>query len=170
MKMTEFFLALLDREAAASRRVLERVPEGNDDWKPHEKSMPLGYLATLVATMPGWIEMIINQDELDFAPPDGAQQRRPSLRTQQEWLAGLDSSLSKARAALENTTDEHLLTTWRLLAGGRKVSQDPRHIVISDAVFCHMAHHRGQLTVYQRLLNAPVAAIYGPSADEGLKF
>lgn len=169
MKMTEFFLALLDREVSASRQVLERVPEGHDDWKPHEKSMPFGYLASLVATMPGWIEMIVNQDELDLAPPGGSQQKRPSLHTRQELLAGLDSSVAKGRAALENTTDEHLLTTWRLLTGGRKVSEDPRHIVISDAVFCHMAHHRGQLTVYQRLLNAPVAAIYGPSADEGLK-
>lgn len=170
MKMTEFFLALLDREVSASRQVLERVPEGHYDWKPHEKSMPFGYLASLVATMPGWIELIVNQDELDFAPPGGSQQKKPSLPTRHELLAGLDSSVSKGRAALENTTDEHLLTTWRLLAGGRKVSEDPRHIVISDAVFCHMAHHRGQLTVYQRLLNAPVAPIYGPSADEGLRF
>jgi uncharacterized damage-inducible protein DinB len=169
MKMTELFLGVLDREATASRSVLERVPEGHDDWKPHEKSMPLGYLATLVANMPGWIELIVNQDELDFAPKGGSPPR-PTFHTRQELLAGLDASVAKARAALENTTDDHLRTTWRLLAGGNKVSEDPRHVVISDAVFCHAAHHRGQLTVYQRLLNAPVAAIYGPSADEGLKF
>jgi uncharacterized damage-inducible protein DinB len=167
MKITELFLADLDREAASTRRVLERVPEGRSDWKPHDKSMPLGYLATLVATILGWIDMMVNQDQLDMAPKDAPKFRPKELKTNGELLAGLDESVAKARKALESTTDEHLLTTWRFVVGGHVASENPRHIMIRDAVFSHLAHHRGQLTVYLRLNEASVPAIYGPSADEG---
>jgi uncharacterized damage-inducible protein DinB len=165
MKMTELFLAELDREAVATRRVLERVPEGLYDWKPHPKSMPLGYLSTLVATMPAWIDLIINQDEFDFAPVNSSR-KPPELRTTAELVKGLEDSLAKARAALSNTSDEFLLTPWKLLAGGRVITELPRHINIRDAVINHWAHHRGQLTVYLRLNDAPVPAVYGPTADE----
>lgn len=168
MQMTDLFLAELEREAAATRRVLERVPEGRNDWKPHEKSMPLGYLATLVATMPGWIDMMVNQDELDMRPAGGVRYKQPDLRTRQELLDALDASLAKARTALASTTDEHLMTPWRFLVAGKVASEQPRHIMIRDAVFNHIAHHRGQLTVYLRLSDVPVPAIYGPSADEGI--
>ena len=168
MQMTDFFLAELEREAAASRRALVRVPEGRSDWKPHEKSMPLGYLATLVATMPGWIAMTINMDELDLNPPGGKRYREPDLTTVQALVEGLDKSVAQARAALCATSDEHLLTPWRLLSGGRVVMEQPRYVVIQDSVFNHLAHHRGQLTVYLRLNGAPVPAIYGPTADEPL--
>ena len=167
MKMTDLFLADLEREAASTRRVLKRVPEGRDDWKPHEKSMMLGYLATLVATLPGWIDMMVNQDFIDMAPK-GAQKFRPQvLKTNPELLAALDESVTKARKALENTTDEHLLTPWKFMVAGNVVTENPRHIMIRDAVFSHLAHHRGQLTVYLRLNGAAVPAIFGPSADEG---
>ncbi len=167
MKMTDLFLADLDREAASTRRALERVPEGRDDWKPHEKSMPLGYLATLIATILGWINFMVNQDQLDMAPKDGPKYKPQALKTNSELLAALDESVAKARTALENTTDEHLLTTWKFLVGGQVASENPRHVMIRDAVFSHLAHHRGQLTVYLRLNEASVPAIYGPSADEG---
>jgi uncharacterized damage-inducible protein DinB len=166
MKMTELFLAELEREAAGTRSALARVPEGHNDWKPHDRSMPLGNLANLCATMPSWIEMVINSDEFDINPPNG-RPRPPLPQTRRELTEALDNSVIKARKALENTTDEHLMKPWALLAGGRLVSRDPRHIVIRDAVFNHLAHHRGQLTVYLRLNNEPVPAIYGPSADEG---
>jgi uncharacterized damage-inducible protein DinB len=165
MKMTEFFLAQLERETETSRRVLARVPEGHNDWKPHEKSMPLGYLATLVATMPGWIAMMIDQDELDFAPPGGGA-RQPDASSAEELLERLEKSATQARKSLEKTTDDHLSTTWRLLARGNLISELPRHVMISEGVFSHLAHHRGQLTVYLRLNEAKVPAIYGPSADE----
>ena len=167
MKLTDLFLAELDREAAGTRQTLQRVPEGRNDWKPHERSMPLGYLATLVATMPSWITMAIQQDELDLNPSNGPRPKPPEWRTRRELLEAHDGHVAKAREALANTTDEHLMTTWKLLVGGRVVSEQPRHIVIRDAVFNHQAHHRGQLTVYLRLNNAAVPAIYGPSADEG---
>jgi uncharacterized damage-inducible protein DinB len=167
VKMTDLFLADLEREAASTRRALERVPEGRDDWKPHEKSMSLGYLATLVATIPGWIDMMVNHDQLDMAPKDAPKFRPKELKTNSELLAALDESVAKARKALENTTDEHLLTAWKFVVGGHVASENPRHIMIRDAVFSHLAHHRGQLTVYLRLNGAAVPAIYGPSADEG---
>jgi uncharacterized damage-inducible protein DinB len=167
MKMTELFLAELDREAAGTRNALQRVPEGHYDWKPHERSMPLGYLATLVATMPSWIDMAINQDELDLHPPGGSDYKAPELRTARELVEGFEASLAKARKALKNTTDEHLQTPWRLLVAGKVVQEQPRYVIIRDSVMNHLAHHRGQLTVYLRLNDASVPAIYGPSADEG---
>jgi uncharacterized damage-inducible protein DinB len=167
MKLTELILADLERETPLTRKTLERVPDGRYDWKPHEKSMPMGYLCTLVATMPGWIDMMVNQDQLDVAPKDpGAGYRPPALRTSRELVQAFDSATAKARAALAGTTDSHLMTTWRLLAGGRVVQEQPRHVAIREGVFLHLAHHRGQLTVYLRLTGAAVPSIYGPSADE----
>ena len=167
MKLTELFLDELEREAASTRRALERVPEGLNNWKPHEKSMVLGYLAALVASIPGWIAFMVNQDELDINSPDGARFKPQPVTSNLELVRVLDESVAKARAALSNTSDEHLMTPWRFVAGGHAVSEQPRYIMIRDAVFSHLAHHRGQLTVYLRLNNAPVPAIYGPSADEG---
>jgi uncharacterized damage-inducible protein DinB len=166
MKLTELILADLERETPLTRKTLERVPEGRYDWKPHEKSMPMGYLCTLVATMPGWIEMMVNQDQLDVAPRQAGSYKPPELRTSRELVQAFAGAVAKARAALKATTDEHLMTTWKLLAGGRVVSEQPRHVAIREGVFLHLAHHRGQLTVYLRLTGAPVPSIYGPSADE----
>lgn len=167
MQIKELFLEELKTEAEGSRHALERVPEGKNSWKPHEKSMQLGYLAHLVATMPSWVAMAINQDELDLAPAGKPRPKPPEWKSRKELLDLLESSVAQAREALKKTTDEHLMTTWKLLVGGRVVSEDPRYVVIRDAVFNHAAHHRGQLTVYLRLCNASVPAIYGPSADEG---
>lgn len=162
MKLTDLFLAELEREAAATRRTLERVPEGRYDWKPHEKSMTLGYLAELVARLPSWPVFMINQDDFELI----GEKPQP-LRTRQELLQALDEGVAKAREAFANTTDEHLMKHWRMSVGGKMVIDQPRHISIRDAVFNHLAHHRGQLTVYLRLNEAAVPAIYGPSADEG---
>ncbi|HXB57908.1 MAG TPA: DinB family protein [Vicinamibacteria bacterium] len=165
MKMTEFFSAQLEREAPLSRRALERVPEGRRDWKPHEKSMPLGSLSTLVATMPSWLAMMINQSELDLNPPGGSTYRPQEWSTTRELLQALDESTARGRDALRSTTDEFLMTPWRLLVAGRVVAENPRSIFIADT-FTHLAHHRGQLTVYLRLNGAPVPSIYGPTADD----
>ncbi|MBO0723236.1 MAG: hypothetical protein J2P41_20605 [Blastocatellia bacterium] len=161
MKLTELFLAELEEEAALTRKALERVPEGRYDWKPHEKSMTLGYLAETVARMPGWPAFIINQDELDLAGP-----KQQPLRTARELVQALDEGVAAAREALSNTSDEHLLKPWRLLVAGRVVSEEPRYHALRHGVFNHLAHHRGQLTVYLRLNEAAVPSIYGPSADE----
>jgi uncharacterized damage-inducible protein DinB len=166
MKLTEFLLAELDREVERSRRALEQVPEGKYDWKPHEKSMILGYLANMVATIPTWIAMEITQAELDVAPAPGeSKMEQKRMNTSGELIDALDKSAAGARSAFEKTTDEHLKTKWRLLARGNVVIEAPRYEMIQDTIN-HWAHHRGQMTVYLRLLGAKVPAIYGPSADD----
>jgi uncharacterized damage-inducible protein DinB len=167
MKLTEFLLAQLEREVRATRLALERVPEGRNDWKPHEKSMPLGYLASLVATMPSWIVSMVKQDEFDMKSPEAAKFKPLDWQTRAQLLAALDRAASDAREALQSTNDDHLSTTWKFVVGGHVVSEDPRHVMIADSVYSHLAHHRGQLTVYLRLNEASVPALYGPSADEG---
>jgi uncharacterized damage-inducible protein DinB len=166
MKMTDQFLAQLDQEAKRTRRALERVPEGRDDWKPHEKSMPLGRLAMLVARMPSWIAMIITRDDLDLNPPGGGSNiSQKPLRTSAELVGAMDEGVVESRAALAKQTEDHLMKPWRLLVSGKVVSEDPRHVVLRDT-FMHLSHHRGQLTVYLRLNDVGVPAIYGPSADD----
>lgn len=168
MKITELLLSELDREAVGIRKTLERVPEGKNDWKPHEKSMPLGALATIVANIPAWLDMVVNMDELDINPPGGSQYRPPVWKTRRDLLDQFEASLKRGREVLKNTTDDRLLNTkWRMLSGGKLMSEQPRYEAVRDGVLNHMAHHRGQLTVYLRLNEAKVPAIYGPSADEG---
>jgi uncharacterized damage-inducible protein DinB len=165
--MVDLFLEELEGELVPTRKVLERVPEGKNDWKPHPKSMPLGYLASLVGTMPNWIAMTILQDSLDLNPPGGQGQRPATPETNRELLQQFEDSANKAREALRGTTDDFLLNTkWKLLVGGNVVSEEPRYRVLRRSVINHWAHHRGQLTVYLRLNEAAVPAIYGPSADD----
>ena len=165
MKLTEFLLAELNREVERSRRALEEVPEGKYDWKPHDRSMIFGYLTDMVATIPSWIAMEVTQDELDIAPADGSTMKREAKKTSAELIAALDTSAADARDALKNTTDEHLKTTWRLKARGAVVQAAPRYEMIQDTIN-HWTHHRGQMTVYLRLMGAKVPSIYGPSADD----
>jgi uncharacterized damage-inducible protein DinB len=119
----------------------------------------------MVATIPTWITMEIKQDELDVAPPEGQQTKQKQKETKSELLQALDQAAAGAREALEQTTDEHLSTSWRLLARGNVVMEAPRYVMIQDTIN-HWAHHRGQMTVYLRLMGAKVPALYGPSADD----
>jgi uncharacterized damage-inducible protein DinB len=164
MKLTDLFRAELDREGPRTRRALEAVPLDRGDWTPHQKSMPLGRLAGLVASMPSWVSLVIEQDELNLTPPPGqGQYQQPSLDT---LVDVMEKHLAKARETLGRTKDDFLFTTnWRLLAGGNVVMDQPRHVVLRDTIN-HLAHHRGQLTVYLRLLEKSVPSIYGPSADD----
>lgn len=165
MNLKDFLLAEMNREVDRSRRALEQVPEGKSDWKPHEKSMAFGYLANMVATIPMWISMQINQNELDIAPKDGSKFEQKQLNTSAEFIEALDKAAAGAREAFEQTTDDHLNTNWQLKAAGNVVAEAPRYEMIQDSLL-HLAHHRGQMTVYLRLLGAKVPAIYGPSADD----
>ena len=165
MKLTEFLREELDREVERSRKALEQVPDGKYDWKPHERSMIFGYLADMVATIPMWIQMEIERDELDIAPPEGQGFKMEPKKTSEELIKGLDESAAAARAALEKTTDEHLRTNWKLLAGGKVVMEESRYLMIQETIN-HWAHHRGQMTVYLRLMGQKVPALYGPSADD----
>jgi len=159
MKLADLLLAELDREADGTRSALQRVPEGHNDWKPHPKSMPLGYLASLVATMPSWVAMMVKQDELDLKSPGAAKFKPLEWHKRAELVSALDAAVAEAREALQSTTEEHLLAPWRFVVGGHVASENPRHVMIADAVFNHLAHHRGQLTVYLRLNEASVPAI-----------
>jgi uncharacterized damage-inducible protein DinB len=164
MKLTQQLLAELEREAPRTRRALEQVPAGKDEWKPHPKSMPLGRLAGLVASMPSWVTLILEQDELDLTPPPGGGQYQQPATDQ--LVETHDKHVAKARESLSKTNDQFLLTTtWRLRAGGQVVMNEPRHIVLRDTIN-HLAHHRGQLTVYLRLNDRTVPSVYGPSADD----
>jgi uncharacterized damage-inducible protein DinB len=165
MKLTEYLLAELDREVDRSRRALEQVPEGKYDWKPHERSMIFGYLADMVATIPSWIAMEVTKNELDVAPADGSTMKSEPKKTSAALTEALDKSAASAREALRKTTDDHLETTWQLKARGEVVQSAPRYQMIQDTIN-HWAHHRGQLTVYLRLMDAKVPALYGPSADD----
>jgi uncharacterized damage-inducible protein DinB len=166
MELKQLFLEQLEREAASSRKVIERVPEGQNGWKPHERSMEMGYLAALVATMPGWPALMIDRDELNLADPANEIMRVKAVETRAELLSLLDEALAKSRKSLEGTTEEHLLKPWRLRINEKVASEGPRYMMIAESALTHMAHHRGQLTVYLRLNDAKVPAVYGPSADE----
>jgi uncharacterized damage-inducible protein DinB len=165
MTIIERLLSELDREADRSRRALENMPESKKDWKPHERSMPFGYLAELVATMPNWLAMTIERDELDLKPPSGQGIPREPLNSRDDYLRAHDKAVSAARAALQKTNVDFLETHWKLLVGGQVVLDTPRHEMLRDTLN-HLAHHRGQMTVYLRLLGAKVPALYGPSADD----
>ena len=165
MKLTEFFRDELDREVERSRKALEQVPDGKYQWKPHDRSMILGYLADMVATIPSWIAMEATTNELDVAPVQGSTMKQSPKKTREALILALEASAADAREALEKTTDEHLKTLWQLKARGEIVQEAPRYEMIQDTIN-HWAHHRGQLTVYLRLMGATVPALYGPSADD----
>jgi len=164
MELRKLFLEQLELEAESSRKAIERVPEGVNSWKPHARSMELGYLAALVATMPGWIAMMIDTDAVDLNGDKSPRTR--AVGTRAELLALLDKGLAESRRALQSTTDEHLMKPWTLKMGDQVLTTGPRYTNIRDGALSHLAHHRGQLTVYLRLNEAKVPAIYGPSADE----
>jgi uncharacterized damage-inducible protein DinB len=166
MEMTKFFTDQLEREVTASRKVLERVPEGRNDWKPHERSMPMGYLAALVAQMPAWIAMMLTTKELNLDDKAASGNFQAKASESSEALLKLaDDCAEKAKSALSHATEDHLNVTWSFRMRGKTLNSGPRYQQIADT-FTHLAHHRGQLTVYLRLNEIPVPAIFGPSADE----
>ncbi|MDQ2835754.1 MAG: DinB family protein [Acidobacteriota bacterium] len=166
MDLRDYLLEQLEREGAASRKTLERVPEGRNSWKPHGKSMEMGMLAALVATMPAWIAVMVERDELDLDKAENEGLMTKPVETRAELLKALDGAMEKGRKALSGVTEEHLKLPWRFVYKGHALDRKPRYVMIADSVFAHLAHHRGQLTVYMRLNEASVPALYGPSADE----
>jgi uncharacterized damage-inducible protein DinB len=159
-------LEQLDHEAEITRRVLASVPEGQNDWKPHPKSMELGVLAHLVAMMPSWIALAVTRDELDVRPKEPASAPAPrKIDSRKGLLEAHEKAVEEARAAIGGMAEEKLQTPWKLLEGGKVVLERTRYETIRDN-FTHSAHHRGQLSVYLRLKDVPVPFIYGPSADD----
>ena len=163
MSITESLLPEIDQETATTRRVLERVPEDKLSWKPHEKSFSLGQLALHVATAPGQVVNLVTPDELELS---GSFQQSEA-QSKEELLAAHEESVAKAKQYLSGLSDEVALSTWKLVAGGSEVmAAAPRIGMIRSLMLNHWYHHRGQLSVYLRLLDVLVPSIYGPSADE----
>lgn len=162
MTISQTLLPEFDNEAASTRKILACVPEDKFGWKPHEKSMTLGRLASHVAEMGYWAIVTINQDTLELTPG----QKPFNAATSEELLAAFDKNISEGRAALAAASDEAMLANWSLIYGGHVAFSMPRVAVIRNMVMNHMIHHRGQLSVYLRMLDVPVPGMYGPSADD----
>ena len=154
----------LTHEAATTRKILERLPEDKFGWKPHEKSMTLGHLASHIIEMHSWTTPTVTEDGLDFAKMD---YKPTEHETTASMLAAFDKNVADSIAALSTVSDEELFKSWCMRNGETIYFEMPRAAVMRSMVLNHIVHHRGQLAVYIRMLDIPVPSIYGPSADEG---
>ena len=166
MLLKDALVPEFDHEMATTRRLLERVPEAEFAWKPHDKSMSLGQLAGHIANLPLWCSATLEHAmiDLDTFFGDDPRPRQPESRT--ALLSEFDTKVKAARALLTTQSDAQLLTPWTLKKGGDEIFTMPRVSVIRSFVMNHLIHHRGQLTVYLRLKNVQLPPIYGPTADE----
>lgn len=167
MSIAQSLLPEFDQEMAGTRKTLERVPEDNLDWRPHEKSMTLAGLATHIANMVNWATITLTQDSFDVQPEGSEPYREAPINSRAELLEKFDNGLATARAALAATSDEAMMKDWSLLGGGKVLFTMPRVACLRGMIFNHIIHHRAQLCVYLRMNDVPVPALYGPSADEG---
>jgi uncharacterized damage-inducible protein DinB len=161
MKLADSILMELDQEAQTTKRVLERIPEDKLAWKPHPKSFSLGQLALHIASVPAGVTTIVMQDSVEA--PNFAQ---AEPKSRQEVLDTFSKSLESAKDNLKKMDDARLAATWSLTRGGKVVMSMPRAAFLRSVLLNHVYHHRGQLSVYLRILDVPVPSIYGPSADE----
>jgi uncharacterized damage-inducible protein DinB len=166
MAIGKSLLPEFDYEMASTRKTLVRVPDDKWDWKPHDKSFPMGNLATHLANLPSWGTLAVGSDSFDLAP-GGQPVRTPELNSTEAVLAKFDENVAATRAAIASANDEDLFKPWTLLSNGKTVMTLPKIAVLRSFVVNHMIHHRAQLGVYLRLNDIPVPSIYGPSADEG---
>lgn len=153
----------LDAELQTTRRLLERLPDEQLGWKPHAKSFSLGELATHLATLPVWLVSIVREDSFDLAAP---RPKNAALPGREAVLEAFDRSAADLREALEDAGDEALTRAWELRHGAQVLMSAPKHAVLRRVGINHVVHHRGQLSVYLRVLEVPLPPIYGPSADE----
>jgi uncharacterized damage-inducible protein DinB len=160
MTFAESMLPEFDQEMATTRRLLERVPGERMEWKPHPKSFSLGHLAQLVAWMPGWTTSMLREPAIDLAATAGY-----SIETPEALLREFDRNVREGREAIAGVRDEELGAPWSLKRGATVLFTLPRGVVVRQHIN-HLIHHRGQLSVYLRLLDVAVPSIYGPTADE----
>jgi uncharacterized damage-inducible protein DinB len=166
MSIAESILPEFDHETATTRALLERVPEAKAEWKPHAKSMSLGVLAQHIANLSYyWAPMTLRQTEFDANPPGGPTNPAPQFESTARLLNVHDEGVKNVRALLLSTSDPEFMVPWTLKSGGRKLFSMPRAAVFRSFVLNHTVHHRGQLSVYLRLLDVPLPGIYGPTAD-----
>ena len=166
MSYAQTILPEFDQEMATTRKILERVPEEKNDWKPHAKSMTLGRLAGHVAELPGWGVTTLRQTELDFAPAGGAPYEPSHFTTREKTLKLFDDGVKACRDAIAETSDADFMVLWTLKRGGQKLMSMPRAVVMRSMVLNHIVHHRAQLGVYLRMNDIPLPGSYGPTADE----
>ena len=165
MTISELLVPEFEREMVVTRNVLERVPDGRGEWTPHAKTFPLAHLAQLVARLPGWVPMMLDRSELDISPVDGPKFPGYSIEKTATLLAEFDRNVQAARTALAGAKDDAMMQTWTLKRAGAVVQQDTRYMMLRTMVLNHQIHHRTQLAMYLRLLDLPVPAMYGPTAD-----
>ncbi|HKY21865.1 MAG TPA: DinB family protein [Vicinamibacterales bacterium] len=165
MAIAESMLPEFDRETATTRLLLERVPEGKADWQPHPKSMSLGQLAMHIANIPRWASVTLEGTAFDTNPPEGQRATTPPFQSGSLLLQAYDEGVSAARAMLARTSDADFMVPWTLKNAGRSMFSMPRATVFRSFILNHTVHHRGQLSVYLRLLDVPLPNIYGPTAD-----
>lgn len=165
--IAQSMLPELEHEMANTRKTLERIPDDKFDFKPHPRSNTMGWMGGHLATIPMWGSVTVKQDSIDVMPVDGQPMQMPKPATKDEILAIFDKNVADFREALTGADDATMMKPWTLLAGGKTIFTMPKAAVIRGMVMNHIVHHRGQLTVYFRLNDIPVPALYGPSADEG---
>jgi len=165
MSIANALLPEFDHEMSVTRTLLERVPDDRGDWKPHPKSMSVGQLAVHLANLPVWMSITLDQDEFDLHPPGGATWTTPPFEGAAKLVTWFDGNVARAREALARTTDGGFMESWSLKDGGAVRMTLPRVAVVRSFVLSHTIHHRGQLSVFLRLLDVPVPGIYGPTAD-----
>ena len=165
MSLNAALIGELKQESVNTRKMLERVPTDKLDWQPHEKSMKLERLATHIAELPIWFERIINANDFDFAT---AVFKREPKESSEAIVKLFDERLASAIKALESASNENLNDSWTFRRGEQIIFQMPKKVALRSMGFNHIYHHRGQLSVYLRLLDIPVPGMYGPSADEKL--
>lgn len=163
MSINTALLAELKNESTNTRKMLERVPSENLNWKPHEKSMTIGRIATHIADLPVWFTRIINADEFDFAT---AVFNRDTKENTEAILKLFDERIEEATNVLTSATDEILNSMWTSKRGEHIIFQLPKKVALRSIAYNHVYPHRGQLSVYLRILDIPVPGMYGPSADE----
>jgi uncharacterized damage-inducible protein DinB len=166
MTIGQMMLGEFDQEMQNTRKVLERCPDENWNWKPHEKSGTLGWLASHVAIMVSWLPTTLSTEELDYAPLGGPAYQPPKIENRKQLLAEFDKNAAESHSALAKVSDAEIMKNWKLLAGGQEIFTMPRVACIRGMCLNHLIHHRAQLTVYYRLLGVAVPGLYGPSADE----
>jgi uncharacterized damage-inducible protein DinB len=166
MALKDALLPEYDHEMGTTRRLLERVPDADLGWKPHEKSFSLGRLASHLANIPHWIDLTCAGPVLDLATlPEDAREKDPKAIA--DVLKAFDANVKRGRQTLEAQTDAMMMAQWTMKQGEQEILTMPRIAVLRSFILNHLIHHRGQMSVYLRLRNVPVPAIYGPSADEG---
>ncbi len=165
MPIADLLLPEFDLEIDTTRRVLERVPDDQGAWKPHDKSFPMGHLAQLVARLPGWVAMVTEKPELDIAPVGKPVGQAYSLETTATLLAEFERNATNGRAAIERTTDERFQEPWHFKRGGVTLFAQPKYLALRTSVLNHLVHHRAQLGLYLRLTGEKVPSMYGPTAD-----